>query len=113
MLNRRSLLHLATAAAASGLLPGTIATADAARLGAQLTHPDLLALLGARCAALLPRDTAALTELAGISAAHGDTLLDAFAARRAADFRAGRVHSIDGWLMAEAECALCVLVAQG
>lgn len=116
MLNRRHLLQLAAAAASSGLLPGTTGNAVAARpdaLGAHLSDPELLAALGARCAALLPSQHAQLTALAGLTDTDSNAgLLNRFVARRADDFRAGRVHTVDGWLMAEAECALCVLIAR-
>jgi len=87
---------------------------SAAELGALLSQTELLAALGEHCKTFMPGEPHSLIALAGLTRACSDsrTALAAFAAQREQDFRSGRVHTVDGWIMAEAECALCVLVAQ-
>ena len=113
MLNRRHLIRMTAALAGTALLPGSGQTAHLNRFISLLDNPEAACALGLRCAGLLPDDSGTLQRLAGFSAmqTNAEALAREFAAKRQADFLHGRVHTVDGWVMAEAECALCRLLA--
>ena len=74
---------------------------------------DNLRRLGHSCRSLLPADTNKLQELAGFDAGRAvNVQLAAFITKREADFRSGKILLIEGWVFAEAECALAALCAQ-
>jgi hypothetical protein len=74
---------------------------------------DNLRLLGRACADLVPHDPQELFDAAGIgSATETHEQLTGFARKRQEDFLRGRTRIVSGWVLAEAECALCVLCAQ-
>ena len=109
-MNRRTLLQLAAALAGGTVLP---ASGNDAPLRDAFRDPELLAALGSRCAAELPAGHNALVTLAGLGTeADTATRLHRFAAQRRADFRDGRIVTVDGWVMARSEAALCALLAR-
>jgi hypothetical protein len=74
---------------------------------------DNLRLLGRLCVDLVPQDRRQLFEAAGIDASKGaQEQFAGFAHKRREDFLLGRTRIVSGWVLAEAECALCVLCAQ-
>ena len=112
-MNRRQLLTLAATLAGSQLaarLPGT--NLKQARLAA-LFNDGRLSELGQQCLALFPANPEQLAQYIGLAGAEttDQSITGAFAVKRTADFRAGRIHNVNGWIMAEAECALCALLA--
>lgn len=109
-MNRRTLLQLAAALAGGTVIP---AGGTDAPLRNVFRDPELLAALGSRCATDLPAGRTALIALAGLgNAADNQTRLQRFAAQRRADFRDGRIVTVDGWVMARSEAALCALIAR-
>ena len=95
------------------MLPTAIANN---RLGEQLnvlfTHHGLKRI-GEQSLASLASAEDQLTKIAGISDVpmNDRDLLTAFDTKRKEDFRRGRIKTINGWVMADAECALCALIA--
>ena len=114
-MNRRSILQLVAALAGASLLPNTEnPLASSNRLSELFADPILLRALGQRCKQYLTTDIDSLLQIAGLLDTEAATaeLVEHFAAKRADDFRHGRLITVDGWLMAKAECALCALVAR-
>lgn len=76
---------------------------------------DALSAIGPHILALLGQpDQATLLAMAGlpdVQQTPAEALLQSFADKRQADFRSGRIHIVNGWVMAEAECALCAVLA--
>lgn len=70
-------------------------------------------MLGRESLARLPDNEKMLLQISGLSKtdSNDDVLLQSFAAKRHEDFSRGRTLTINGWVMAEAECALCALIA--
>jgi len=109
-LNRRHLLQLATALAAGSMIP---ARGEQTSLRDLFRDPEMVAALGSRCAADLPADHDALATLAGVAGTDGiRSRLEGFSEQRRADFRDGRIVTVDGWVMARSEAALCALIAR-
>jgi hypothetical protein len=79
----------------------------------RLGQIDNLRLLGRLCVNLVPQDTQQLLDAAGIDTSTGaQEQFAGFTHKRQEDFLLGRTRIVSGWVLAEAECALCVLCAQ-
>ncbi len=104
---------LATSLAGAQLLPPAITgNSVGARLQTLFTNPGLRRL-GKQSLTALDCPASDLSVLAGVNhSANSDAeLLHAFTRQRKADFLAGRIKTVNGWVMADAECALCALIA--
>ena len=78
-----------------------------------LGHLDNLRSLGRKCVDLVPKGQQQLLEAAGLGTAiESQEQFAGFARKRQEDFLLGRTRIVSGWVLAEAECALCVLCAQ-
>jgi hypothetical protein len=117
-LNRRQVMSLAATMLLGGLI-GRDKSFDHDRLALRLDdlqrlgQMDNLRLLGRLCVDLVPQDRRQLFEAAGIDASKGaQEQFAGFAHKRQEDFLLGRTRIVSGWVLAEAECALCVLCAQ-
>jgi len=113
-LNRRQLLKLVATIAGSQLIAlQPMQSLAGQRLSSLFNSPDALRLLGRTCLAKLPDNNQALLLMSGLNKtlSNDDELLQSFATKRHEDFSHGRILTIDGWIMAEAECALCALIA--
>jgi hypothetical protein len=116
-LNRRNLIQLIAALSGTQLAGGYL-TAHAAhselQLAAALGDPALLGAFGTHCFAAMPLARPVLLEKCGLAIVQDAAVSDqlqAFAERRRADWQLGRIVTVDGWVLAEAECALCGLIA--
>jgi len=118
-LTRRQICSLATTILLGGLighdnhLPGRehmAANLDGLKA---LGNLDNLRSLGRKCVDLVPLGQQQLFEAAGLGTAlEAQDQLAGFARKRQEDFLVGRTRIVSGWVLAEAECALCVLCAQ-
>jgi hypothetical protein len=119
-LNRRKIIGLALAlmsGATVGRVAQTLAqTGEAQKLVDNLGsigNLDNLRMLGRQCLDLMPKDQASLLKMAGV----GNSLelqeqIAGFTRKRQEDFLLGRTQIISGWVLAEAECAICILSSQ-
>lgn len=119
VLTRRQVMSLAATMLAGGLIgrdpkifdhdPAALNLDELQRLG----QIDNLRLLGRLCIDLVPQDTQQLLDAAGIDTSAGaQEQFAGFTHKRQEDFLLGRTRIVSGWVLAEAECALCVLCAQ-
>lgn len=117
-MNRRQLLQFC-AALAGASLPAASAGAPAplhGELAALLGEPKLLRAFGARCRQAMPLGRAELQARCGLdelAAGPTERQLQAFVAQRRSDLQTGNITTVDGWVLADAECALCALIASG
>lgn len=77
--------------------------------------PDQLATVGRFLKTQMPADASRLWAMSGLphtAATDTDQLALTFAAKRKSDFLDGRIVTVNGWLMAESECAICVLLTE-
>ena len=118
-ITRRKLVGLATVMFVGGGVVGNAVMASGANTLADnlASHTELknlsnLRALGRQCMSFLPDNEATLMAVAGVgTSGKVEDQLSGFASKRQDDFLSGRIHTVDGWVMAEAECAFCVLCA--
>jgi hypothetical protein len=112
-LNRREILLFAATVAGGGSITYGLARpnkhASVARLFGDVTYMELI---GAECAKALNMQANELQQAAGLAGHQSQSeLLHSYATKREQDFLSGRIVTVNGWILAEAECAVCALVA--
>jgi hypothetical protein len=117
ILNRREILGLVLAvlggASAAHLTTASEAQKLTDNLGA-IGSLDNLRMLGRHCLDLMPRDQVTLLKVAGIEELSTELhdQVAGFTRKRQEDFLLGRTQIVSGWVLADAECAICVLCSQ-
>ena len=112
-LNRREILFFAATVSGGGSITSGLARpnkhASVARLFGDVTYMELI---GAECAKALNIPANELQQAAGLVGQQSQSeLLHSYAIKREQDFLSGRIVIVNGWILAEAECAVCALVA--
>jgi hypothetical protein len=118
-LNRRQILRLAATMLLGAAVGQDVLAVKRDRLAAKLDSLselgglDRLRSLGRMCVDVAPCNQQQLFAAAGIGAEDDlQKQIAGFARKRQEDFALGRTQIVSGWVMAEAECALCVLCSQ-
>lgn len=118
-LNRRQMLSFAATLLLGGAFARDTLSARRDNLVANFKdfsaqeHFDVIRLFGQKIVGLMPLDQQQLLDAAGIGAAiDAQAQFAGYVHKRQQDFLLGRTRIVSGWVLAEAECALCILCSQ-